>query len=93
MEEEKTPFQELLSQAFLDFIEKRGEAGVRELELDGPVEYKIEEKDTIEFAKWLGVNHSSFIQWINGNEIPDVESARVLAERLGPDVFDILGYK
>jgi transcriptional regulator with XRE-family HTH domain len=46
-----------------------------------------------EFARWLGVSPASFNQWINGNRTPDLENAAKLAKRLGPRVFDVLGYE
>lgn len=45
-----------------------------------------------EFGRWLGVKVASLDHWMNGNRVPDLANAIVLSERLGPRVFEILGY-
>ena len=45
-----------------------------------------------EFARHLGVNAGSFNQWINGSRTPDFANAVKLSAKLGPEVFDHLGY-
>ena len=70
-------FQELLTEAYMEYIESRGKRRVSDNE----------------FARWLGVSPASFNQWINGNRTPDLENAAKLAKRIGPRVFDVLGYE
>ena len=45
-----------------------------------------------EFGRWLGVKVASLDHWMNGNRIPDLQNAIILSDRLGPRVFEILGY-
>jgi transcriptional regulator with XRE-family HTH domain len=45
-----------------------------------------------EFGRWLGVKVTSLDHWMNGNRVPDLANAIILSERLGPRVFDVLGY-
>lgn len=70
-------FQQLLTEAYMEYIENKGTRRVSDNE----------------FARWLGVSPASFNQWINGNRTPDLENAAKLAKRLGPRVFDVLGYE
>lgn len=46
-----------------------------------------------EFARYLGVNVGSFNQWMNGNRLPSYDNSLRLSMKLGPKVFDILGYE
>jgi transcriptional regulator with XRE-family HTH domain len=82
MEEQErlTSFQTLLTEAYFEYVEKHTSA------------YKRKVGDS-EFARWLGVSVGSYNQWINGNRTPDYENAIKLASKLGPEVFDILGFK
>jgi len=45
-----------------------------------------------EFARHLRVNAGSFNAWINGSRTPDIGNAIKLGEKLGPEVYDLLGY-
>lgn len=45
-----------------------------------------------QFAQWLGVNPAAYNTWINGTRKPDLASAIKLSEKLGPGVFETLGY-
>lgn len=86
MEEQErlTQFQELLTEAFLDYSEKHTN------------KFKRKVSDT-EFARFLGVSTGSFNQWINAARVPNYSNAIRIAMRLGPDyanrIFDILGYE
>ena len=44
------------------------------------------------FARYLGVSTGSWNQWKNGNRTPDFSNACKLARKLGPEVFDLLGF-
>lgn len=70
-------FQELLTEAYMEYIESHGKRRVSDNQ----------------FARYLGVSPASFNQWINGNRLPDIENAAKLAKKLGPRVFDVLGYQ
>ena len=69
-------FQELLTEAYTEYLAKTGKRRVSDNE----------------FARYLGVSPASFNQWINGNRTPDLENTARLAKKLGPRVFDILGF-
>ena len=43
------------------------------------------------FAKYLGVKPPTLNRWTNGNATPQGENLRLLARKLGPEVYDILG--
>lgn len=45
-----------------------------------------------EFSRWLGVSSASLDAWLLGTRKPDLASALKLADKLGPEVFDVLGY-
>ena len=45
-----------------------------------------------EFARYLGVPVGSYNAWINGNRLPSYDNVIRLAVKLGPRIFDILGY-
>lgn len=40
----------------------------------------------------MGIRNTNLSQYINDNRRPDVEMADILATRLGPVVYDLLGY-
>lgn len=44
-----------------------------------------------EFARWIGVKQSSVSMWWNGANEPSDESIRLLANKLGLEVYDALG--
>jgi hypothetical protein len=76
MSAELSVFQELLQEAYRGFLDQQKKHRVS----DG------------EFARWLGVKQSTFSHWISGDREPDFASAIQLSKRLGPRVFDALGY-
>lgn len=43
------------------------------------------------FAKYLGTKQSTLSQWMNGNNPPSSEGIRLLAEKLGNEVYPLLG--
>jgi len=45
-----------------------------------------------DFAQYLGVPIASYNQWVNGYRLPNYENAIKLSLKLGPEIFDILGY-
>lgn len=45
-----------------------------------------------EFIKWLGVEQTSYSNWANGYRPPNEANADILATKLGPEVYEILGY-
>jgi transcriptional regulator with XRE-family HTH domain len=58
------------------------------------LEYKsIQERDVTqaEFAEYLGVSESTVSQWINKVQPPDKHSADLVALKLGPEIYDLLG--
>lgn len=44
------------------------------------------------WASWLDVPLPSLNQWINGYRLPNYENTIKLSLKLGPEVFDIMGY-
>ena len=44
------------------------------------------------FARYLGIGVNNYAQWRSGNNLPSIEKARILAEKLGYEVYEILGY-
>jgi transcriptional regulator with XRE-family HTH domain len=77
VEEKTTPFQEFLNEYVAQLQTNR--KGHRFL------------SDTV-IARRLGIKQATFSSWINGVRTPDYHSAILLAEKLGPGVFDVLGY-
>ena len=49
-----------------------------------------ERKSQAEFARLIGVSRASITNWMNGENVPDLESAKKIAAILGPEVFDFL---
>jgi hypothetical protein len=76
MVEKITEFQQLLNDAYLEYITKT----------------KRRRASDNDFARWLGVSPSNLNQWINGNRTPDLTNAVRLSVKIGPVVFDVLGY-
>ena len=58
------------------FLSWMGEAGRR--------------RTVTEFAKYIGVSQSLMSQWLNGHYLPDLKNINKIAERLGPEVYDLL---
>lgn len=48
-------------------------------------------KTQAEFAYYLGFEPSTVSMWINGKHDPDQHSVRILATKLGLDIYDIMG--
>ena len=44
-----------------------------------------------DFVKWLGVKNTSYSSWINEIRLPTGNNVHLLAAKLGPEVYDILG--
>ena len=44
-----------------------------------------------EFSRWLKMNHTLILAWMNGRGKPGMQSLYLLAEKLGPEVFDYAG--
>lgn len=45
------------------------------------------------FAEWLGVKYTTLSSWRNQGALPDGENLRVLGEKLGYEIYDIVGAK
>ena len=73
---EMTPFQEFLFQKYAEFAEMR---------------HKIR-PTTSEFARYLHVKHTSLDHWLGGGREPDLANAVILAKKLGPRVYELLGF-
>ena len=43
------------------------------------------------FARYLGVKQPSLSHWINHDNPPSYENIEKLAEKLGPEIYDIMG--
>lgn len=46
-----------------------------------------------DFASYLGVKQPVLSSWLNGTRTPNTESARLLASKLGFEIYDVLGEK
>ena len=57
----------------------------------GYVQKKGRITSAAEFAKYLGVSNTSLSQWMNGQRLPTGNNVHMLAAKLGPEVYDILG--
>jgi predicted transcriptional regulator len=44
-----------------------------------------------EFAKYLGVSRDALYKWMNGQRVPDLECVEKLADKLGPEVYALVG--
>jgi len=49
-----------------------------------------ERKTVREFAQWLGVAQSTVSMWWNNRSTPQGNFVRLLADKLGPEVYDAL---
>jgi len=45
-----------------------------------------------QFSVWLGINHTLVIQWLNGKSRPGPKTIHLLAQKLGGEVYSILGF-
>lgn len=49
-------------------------------------------KSQREFAELLGIDPVKLNQYLNGRrKMPDLETVNLIAEKLGPEIYDILG--
>jgi len=48
-------------------------------------------KSQNDFAQWLGVTSGSLSQWMNDMRTPTGDNVHQLADKLGPEIYDILG--
>jgi len=50
------------------------------------------ERQTLDtFAQYIGVTRSALNKWMNGNRTPDADYADQIADKLGPEIYDLLG--
>ena len=45
------------------------------------------------FARYLGVKQPSLSRWMTGDNPPDLEHIQKLAAKLGPEIYEILGFE
>lgn len=77
MDENKTSeFQDFLMTAYNQYSERK----------------KAWRPSLTEFARWLGVSPASLDHWLLGSRVPDLANAIKLSDRLGPRVYELLGY-
>lgn len=43
------------------------------------------------FARFLGVSQPSVSQWLFGSNTPSLENVGKIADKLGPEIYDVLG--
>jgi transcriptional regulator with XRE-family HTH domain len=48
-------------------------------------------KTVLQFADFLGVSQQAVSSWMNGTRLPQGEYLRKLADKLGLEVYDVLG--
>lgn len=48
-------------------------------------------KTVIEFAQYLGIPRGTLNQWMNGERTPTGLYVHKIVERLGPELYDVLG--
>jgi len=48
-------------------------------------------KTLVEFAKYIGVKQQTLSKWWNTDSKPEGENIRKLADKLGSEVYDVLG--
>ena len=48
-------------------------------------------KTVVEFAHYLGVSRDALYKWMNGQRVPDLEYIEKLADKLGVEIYDMLG--
>lgn len=76
MDETTSELQDILTAEYQKFSERR----------------KQWRPSLTEYAKWLGVSSASLDQWLLGTRKPDLANTIKLAQRLGPRVYDVMGY-
>lgn len=75
----KLKFSDFINEKYEDWRRKQGEG---------------EKRTVTRFAEWLGIPQSTVATWLSGGYPPSNEGTiRKLADKLGPDVYDILGIK
>lgn len=47
-------------------------------------------KSQTEFAGWIGISQANMNRYINGMQCPSMPNVIVLAEKLGPEIYDVL---
>lgn len=50
-------------------------------------------KSSKQFASYLGVSYNLLIRWMNEGGLPGNENVIKLGNRLGPEIYDILGWE
>ncbi len=45
-----------------------------------------------EYADWLGIDQASYSLWANKKRLPSRANCAKIAEKLGPEIFDIMGF-
>jgi transcriptional regulator with XRE-family HTH domain len=73
---ELTPFQNFLLDAYAHYVSRTR---------------RRKTTDT-QFSMWLGVSPVTYNAWVNGTRKPDLASALKLSDKLGLEVFDVLGF-
>ena len=48
-------------------------------------------KTVVEFAEYLGVSRDALYKWMNGKRVPDFEYVERLADKLGPEIYGLVG--
>jgi transcriptional regulator with XRE-family HTH domain len=43
------------------------------------------------YARFLGVKQPTLTRWMQGDSLPDMGNVEILAEKLGPDIYSVLG--
>lgn len=57
------------------------------------VEWRGKSRDSVsDFALYLGFKQSQVSAWMNGNYKPSTRSVPALADKLGPEIYDVLGF-
>jgi transcriptional regulator with XRE-family HTH domain len=70
----RSPFSQFLFDAFIEW--EKSQPGQR--------------SNFTKFADYLGVKQQAFSSWINDRTIPNLESAELLASKLGKGIYNIL---
>ena len=46
-----------------------------------------------EFAEWLGVSRPHISRYLGGSRLPSRKNADKIAAKLGPEIYDLLGFQ
>jgi len=49
------------------------------------------QRSQVEFCRWIGIPPTSYSNWINETRLPVGTNIYKLADKLGPEIYDILG--